>query len=295
MRRAGWSALSHGLHVRPETCVSLVDELRAWVLVLPRSGAFTSLTVAALRGWWLPPPPLELPVFVAMSATDNRPRREGLRVSRQPQPFSIIRDHDLPVVTSAEALLAAGRLLSLLDLVILADSALHLGDCTVADLSQIACLRRRGAPALRRALRYVDGRSESSGETMLRLLHVTAGIDVEPQHEILDTDGRVVARGDLWLRGTRRLSEYDGAHHRDPKQYERDRTRDRLVQRLGFEPYSYSSPTVLRNGASVLRDADHALGRDHDPARIRLWHRLLADSAHSAAGRTALVRRLKSG
>src|SRR5215207_7719670 len=61
----------------------------------------------------------------------------------------------------------------------------------------------------------LEGRSESPWESVMRVLHRTAGIDVEPQKEIYDDGGRFVARADLWLVGTRRIHEYDGELHRD--------------------------------------------------------------------------------
>jgi hypothetical protein len=50
---------------------------------------------------------------------------------------------------------------------------------------------------------------------------------------------------------------------------------------------------VLFGGSSILRDADRALGRPHEPERIAAWHELLRDSLFSATGRHRLVRRLK--
>lgn len=141
-------------------------------MVLPPGGHFTHLTAAAIRRWWLPPCPGNLPVFVAVPDAGWRPRRVGLHVTRQTstvngQPFDA-----LPVATPDETLLAAARHLALVDLVVLADSALHLGDVTIEQLTAIA-RGRRGAPLLRRAIQLMDGRAESPGETLLRLLHVT--------------------------------------------------------------------------------------------------------------------------
>jgi hypothetical protein len=58
------------------------DELLAWSLVLPTSGAVTHLTSARERGWWLPPLPDDLSVFAAMAEHESRPQRDGLRVFR---------------------------------------------------------------------------------------------------------------------------------------------------------------------------------------------------------------------
>jgi hypothetical protein len=62
------------------------EELGAWQLVLPRTAAFSHLTAARLRGWWLPTP-IAHPVFAAMLNADPRPRRPGLLVCRHTRPF----------------------------------------------------------------------------------------------------------------------------------------------------------------------------------------------------------------
>jgi hypothetical protein len=75
--------LSYGLYVRDHEPGRLADELRAWSLVLPARAAFTHLTAAQLRGWWLPQP-VPHPVFAALRQGDPCPHRTGLLVSRHP-------------------------------------------------------------------------------------------------------------------------------------------------------------------------------------------------------------------
>lgn len=251
-------------------------------------GAFTHLTAAGLRGWWLPPLPADLPVFAGISDADTRPRRPGLLVCRHTQHIGCEEVEGIRVANAPEILLAAARDLGLVDLVVLTDAALHLGECTVPDLVRVGRLRRRGAPALRRALGYVDGRSESAWESVLRLLHQTCDVPIEPQFEVRDGAGSLRARADLRIGGTRRLPEYDGEVHRGAKQHAKDLARERVLQRLGWERYGYTSDVVLYNGLSVLRDADEALGRPHQPERIRAWHRLLAESLFTPAGTARL-------
>lgn len=108
-----------------------------------------------------------------------------------------------------------------------------------------------------------------------------------------DDAGRLVARADLRIAGTRRLPEYDGAHHRDAAQYERDRSRDRRLRTLGWDPYSYSALSVFRTPTVILLDADRALGRDHDPDRLESWRSLWAESSYTDAGRGRLLRELR--
>lgn len=94
------------------------------------------------------------------------------------------------------------------------------------------------------------------------------------------------------IAGTRLLVEYDGAHHRDARQYERDRARARQMQALGWVPYSYSATTVRRQPQLILRDADQALGRPDDPGRLDAWHPLIQDSTFTRTGMARLRGRL---
>lgn len=185
------------------------EELAAWQLVLPRTAAFSHLTAARLRGWWLPAT-IAYPVFAAMLDADPRPRRPGLLVCRHTQPFPMNLINGLRITTAAETILAAARDLGVLDLVILGDSALRLRYCTLTDLEITARQRRRGAPLLRQVIPLLDARSESAWRSIMRVLHHAAEIPVTPRHEF-DEQGRFIARADLRIDATRRIHEYDGA------------------------------------------------------------------------------------
>lgn len=282
VRGPQWTRVSRGLY-RPRASDSpLHDDLRAWQLALPATGCFTHLTGALVRGWAVPPLPPDLPVFAGIARCDPRPRRPGLLISRHAEPIHYDELGGLRVARAAEIMLAVGRDLGLLDLVVLADSALRLGACSEAELHKAGTRRRRGAPALRLALAYVDGRSESAWETVLRLLHQLSGVPVEAQYVIRRDTGSY--RADLRIVGTRRLAEYDGEVHRGSAQHAKDLLRERELHRLGWQRYGYTSRVLLHGSRSVLRDADEALGRAHEPARIRPWHRALAESLFTPAG-----------
>ena len=221
-----WRRLARGVWLPPADAPSLDDRLRAWTLVLPPTGGFTHLTAAEAYGWWLPEAPPH-PVFAAMPSVEPRPRHPGLRVFRHPCPPALQEVRGLRLTTPAETLLALARDLAPLDLIVLADSAVRQGDVTIDELARVATgTRRRGAPALRALLPLIDERSESAWESIMRLLHWTADIPVEPQHTLVDGGGAFIARADLWLCGTRRVHEYDGGGHRDPEVHEADLTRD---------------------------------------------------------------------
>ena len=150
LRGREWERITRGVYA-PALGRTQLEELAAWQLVLPRTAAFSHLTAARLRGWWLPAT-IAHPVFAAMLNADPRPRRPGLLVCRHTQPFPMNLVNGLRITTAAETILAAARDLGVLDLVILGDSALRLRHCTLTDLEITARQRRRGAPLLRRII-----------------------------------------------------------------------------------------------------------------------------------------------
>jgi hypothetical protein len=162
IRRRQWEQLSRGLYIPRAS--PLTDVLRGWELVLPRCAAFTSLTAAELRGWWLPET-VPHPIFAAVPIGERYPERKGLLVCRHPRPVPAVTAKGFRVTTGAETLLAAARDLGVLDLVILGDSALRCGDCILEELQVTAAQQRRGAPRLRSVLPLLDKRSESPWES----------------------------------------------------------------------------------------------------------------------------------
>jgi hypothetical protein len=269
-----------------------VAELHAWLSVLPEGAVFTHLTAARLRRWWLPPLPDDLPVFVVLPEDAPRVRRSGLvchrrRTTVAPQVLA-----GLPVDPAAASLLMCARDLGDLDLVCLGEAALVNGDCDREEIVAVAASRRRGAPALRRAAARIDGRAESIWEVLLRELHVVCDIHVEPQREVHDADGTFLARGDLWLVGTETFHEYDGADHLDRTRQRKDRKRDRRLGRSRWVRRGYTAQDVLHQAVTILADADAAIGREHDPSRVRAWHAQLRESLFTPAGTHRLRRRL---
>ncbi|WP_460778703.1 hypothetical protein [Microlunatus antarcticus] len=268
----------------------LAHRLRGWSLVLPESAVITHLTAAALRGWWLPQA-LPQPVFAAVAERDRHPQRHGLKVLRLNGNGTVEQVDGVRLATPAETLLTCAADLDVLDLVVLADSALHLGHCTTADLVEATCARRRGVRMLREVLPLLDGRSESAWESVLRLLHVTADVEVEPQHEIRTAAGTFVARADLWLVGTRRIHEYDGADHRDVETHRADLARERRLVDDRWERCGYTAREVLRRGGEIIAAADAALQRSWHPGRLAAWRDLVSRSSYGSAGRRRLLER----
>lgn len=138
-----------------------------------------------------------------------------------------------------------------------------------------------------------DQRSESAWETLLRTLHRSCEVTVEPQRVFRDQTGGFIGRADLWIVGTNAVHEYDGGDHLLRKQHVKDLRRDRRIVNSELVRRGYTSNDVLHRAVGILRDADLSLGRPHRPDRIRAWHRLLADSLFTPSGTARFQRRLR--
>lgn len=111
--------------------------------------------------------------------------------------------------------------------------------------------------AARRASLLVDARAESIPESRLRVVLITAGIDVEAQHRVT-RDGRTVARLDLAVRGLRVGIDYDGAWHALREQLQRDRQRLNDLQAEGWV-VMHVTAAMLRDPASVVAAVRRAM------------------------------------
>ena len=150
--------------------------------------------------------------------------------------------------------------------------------------------RRRGVRMLRTVIPLLDPRSESAWESVMRVLHQAADIDVDPQYEIFDHRDRFIARSDLWIRGTRRIHEYDGGGHRDVEVHVSDLDRDARLVENDWQRIGFTARTLLRHGGSIIASVDRLLDRPWDPSRLRRWNHLVAESLFGPVGR-ARVRR----
>lgn len=285
--------LSHGLMMRQAELGTRDEGLRdlaAWRLVLPPDAVFTHVTAAWLFDWWLPSLPEYVPTFAATTAS-TRPRRAGLTCSRLDTVAVQVHRYGIPVDHPAEVLLRAARDLAVLDLVVLMDAALARSDVEVDELRTLAFSRRPGSRRLRAALELSDGRSESAWESLLRVFHQVAEIEVEPQVEILDPTGGFVARADLVVEATGDLHEYDGRGHDDPRQRTLDLRRLRRLHEVGRVRRGFTAADLVVRATVTMHELDRALGRSHDPRRTQRWLTLLKESCLTAAGRARLQNR----
>lgn len=274
-RRSGWAPVTRGVHVRsPEEVPRWWADLHGWQDVLAGDGVLSHLTAARVHGWWLPAAIPGLPVFAALD-TDRRIRRPGLAVSRHREPVERTVVGGLVVTSARDTLLTCAADLGLLDLLVLTDAALARGVAPDDLLPRRS--RQPGGALVRTAVGLGERRTESPWESVLRLLHVTADVAVRAQH-VVTHQGGFVARGDLWIEGTRTLQEYDGAVHRDPEQHRADLARDRALARAGWRRNGYTAREVVGHPHLVIRDADEALDRPWEDSRVQRWRLRVAAS-----------------
>jgi hypothetical protein len=228
---------------------------------MPPGAVATHDTAARLRGWWLPPLADE-PVIVCTDGEAPHLDRRGVYARRCAIRAEHRTVHDgVPMASAAWTVLELAETLSFLDLVVAVDSALHAGHLTEASLRAAIVPGRRGVRTLRRALLFCDGRSESAGESYLRLVHTVSGIIVDPQVCHRDDDGTPPLALDLLVRGTTYAPEYDRADHRDAVTHRRDLRRERPLHRYAIRRAGFTIVEIRQQPQEIVRLAAEALGR----------------------------------
>ncbi|HEU5038270.1 MAG TPA: hypothetical protein VFT70_14775 [Nocardioides sp.] len=287
--------MSHGLGVLKRDGLSAQEErirdLRAYLEVLPASARFTHLTGAEILGWQLPKLPEQVPVFVAVDRGDPRPRRHGLICSRLPGAAKKRKRRGLPVDEPEEILLRCARDLSLIDLLILLESALGHGDVDPQKMEELLGSRRPGVRMLREAWGRATGKSESPGETVLQQFHRVMDVPFEPQADLYDERGNYLGCADLRVVGTSYLHEYDGEYHRSAGQQKTDLRRSRGLSGTDYVRKGFVLDDLLNRAAVVMHEIDRALERPHDPRRLRRWRALVDNSLYSSTGRERILNR----
>lgn len=270
-------------------------DLRAFQEALPDDAVLTGLTAAWVRGWWLPRLPDDVPVFATTTVGSGQTRRPGVRLIRSREAPAVERVGDLRLASPVRTLLDCGRVLGPLDLAIVAGGALRrrggAPGTGVAEVERAADRPgARGARPLRAALELLvdPGRAESAPEVTLGALCRTLRIPVTAQHEVRAAGGPVVARGDLWIRGTRTLVEYDGATHWEKEGYAEGLRRDRRLRGEDWGRIAVTRDDLVERSQQLARELYAAAGLRHDQRQVLAWWRLLRTSGETPAGRAWL-------
>ncbi|PXX65246.1 hypothetical protein DFR70_104308 [Nocardia tenerifensis] len=145
-------------------------------------------------------------------ATGGRVTRQLVLHSMRITPEEIVLVGDRKVTSAARTVIDLARTLPFDQAVVLGDSALRLGKTTRAELvEQLARHLGPGTPKARRVVEFVDGRSESPGESRSRVaLHTARFPKPELQASIVTPDHRFVARVDFLFPELGIIGEFDG-------------------------------------------------------------------------------------
>ena len=251
--------LTRGAYVVAGTEISHGRMVQAMRTVLPQE--------AVLRGWsaawalgvrWAGAAD---PVEVALAHTRRVRRRSGLLVTGEVLHPSEVVGTDLgPATSPARTAFDLARRLPEDQAVAAMDALLRAAGALADEVFTVAQrhLRSSGRSRALAAARLADPRSESPRESLLRLAVVRAGLPAPvPQYEVR-VGGRFVARLDLAWPQLRVALEYDGAHHRNRRQYGRDLARHNALRAAGWVVFQVdaaqwpSLDAVLRSVADVL-------------------------------------------
>ncbi|KRF25141.1 type IV toxin-antitoxin system AbiEi family antitoxin domain-containing protein [Phycicoccus sp. Soil803] len=153
--------------------------------------------------------------------------------------------------------------------IVAADFALHEKRLTVPELEAMAA-HVAGWPRSHHVttmLAHMDGRSESPGESRLRVDLSMAGIDVVPQVTITDASGKFVARVDLLVRGTNVVIEFDGLVKYRDRGFEAlvaEKAREDELRRLGFVVLRFVWSDLANPGRIVRRVREAMAASPHN-------------------------------
>lgn len=240
------------------------------------------LTAALVRGWWLPRKLQDTQlVHLTRSPGHHRLKRRGVVTHRSLiLEEEVVQVHGRRVTSPERTWLDCATLLSLQDLVILGDHLVRephtwaeerrIQWTTVAALRDCLLLHP-GVPGIskaRSALELVRVGADSPQETLLRLAMGRARLpDPSLQVECWDAQysADFPATADLGYPQWRIAIQYEGKHHGEGVQLDRDLRRDQAFLRQGW--------TVLRFGsadsAEDFRTAIELIGRAIADAQVR--------------------------
>jgi hypothetical protein len=167
-----------------------------------------------------------------------------------------------PAVALEPALVQAAALLSHEALVCVLDAALHRGLATRESLELLVAARVEmpDVRPLRRAVELADGRAESPLETLGRLALLPVLPNLEPQVQIRDGRGRLLARVDLGDPLLRLAVEGDGRATHGAMAAD-DHRRDRALRAVGWWTERYTWFDVRCRAPALQRRIAAAAGQ----------------------------------
>ncbi|MGZ4444200.1 MAG: type IV toxin-antitoxin system AbiEi family antitoxin domain-containing protein [Nocardioidaceae bacterium] len=266
--------LLKNVYVTAQVEDSLRLRIAALALVVPADSVVTDRTAGWVHGGNVLAPNDHLrvpPVQIFRHAGHTR-LRNGLCLSGQRTflPEDLMEIDGVTVTTSLRTALDLGRLLHRDHAIGALDSMLRVGGFTLEELlAQVERFKgQRGVVQLRELAPLADARSQSPGESTLRLRWLDCG-DLprpEPQTPVRDRFGRTVYWLDLGVEALRFGAEYDGKEfHSSPEDREHDRQRRKWMRdERGWLVRVFERDDVygpLEDAGLVLRQGIHEARR----------------------------------
>jgi hypothetical protein len=281
MRAGRAVSVFRGVHVRVGHEVGLLARIAAALKTQDLRAVATYTTAAVLHALlWLPDAwrDPDAQVHVAVPQDDARRHRDGIRLHRRLiEPRDVVLVNGVACFSVARTLveLARSPKVPMVLAVQIIDGALREERVTKDELE--ACLARfpgeRGIARARDIVRRSRSGVDSPQETRLRLMLSQGGLpELDVPLELRDeSDGEIIACGDLGYRRYLIWGEYDGFRsHVERKTFRTDRVGDRWLRRRGW---------------CVMRFVDADLER---PGMLcREWRQAIADAPSRIAAMPA--------
>lgn len=212
-----------------------------------------------------PPPPDVISVCRSSGREGMRRGSPAVRVRRAPLPSTqvVVRD-GVPVTSAARTVADLARTTSFQSGIVVADSALHSGKTSKAELAGVlqSCDRWPGVGQARRVLEFSDGLSESPFESIARVVFHEGGLPAPELQAWVGADGFIVGRADFFWRQHATIAEADGAlKYANPQQARMQLERDARLRTAGFEVVHFTWGQLIGNPELVVASIEAAFRR----------------------------------
>lgn len=206
---------------------------------LPDGTAISHVSAAVLHGLALGRPDLSR-VHVSRDGTSGGRRSIGRHLHVVQLGDDVVQVDGVPCTSLARTVADLSCTASVDEVVIAGDSALARNPSLRAALAEALEYRgrRQGIAAARRIIAFLDGRSESPGESLSRLRMEQIGMPAPSLQEVVHTpEGEFVARTDFHWKEHRIVGEFDGMGKYGgdgPDVLRREKLREDALRDLGF-------------------------------------------------------------
>lgn len=257
--------LAKGLSARPNGAYLL----RAAAALCAADNAVAShQTAAALLGVEMLGRPTQ--VTLTRAPGQNRSGRGNHVYSADLPANHVTRKLGLSVTTPARTVVDLARSLEFRAGVVAADSALHQGLVTMAELESVLadCSQWRGLKRAKEVVAFADGLAESVLESLARVVFRDCGLP-PPELQVWVGGAEVVGRVDFLWRQFRTIAEVDGRmKYDDPSRAVKQLERDRQLRDAGYEVVHYTWQHINENPGYVNATTRRAFQRGARPRSV---------------------------